>query len=169
MRKGLMKWTANLGTVLLPALLACEDGFLVIRTGVFASGGFVTCVANGADWNATSAHGSLGHGIVIIFGTGWDQFHRQIDIQLSLRTTVGSSAQVIGGDDVLSAEVMVYDYGQTRTWSAGSTQGSGIFKLTSLSAESVSGTFEFAAPATGQSMVPATYRIARGTFSVPLR
>ncbi len=164
-----MKWASKTGAIALLALSGC-DGILVIRTGVFADGAFfVNCVANDTDWNSTSAHGTLGHGIVIIFGTGWDQFHRQIDIQLSLRTTVGSAAQVIGGDDVLSAEVMVYDYGQTRTWSAGSAQGSGIFKLTSLSAESVSGTFEFAAPATGQSMVPATYRIARGTFSVPLR
>jgi hypothetical protein len=58
-----------------------------------------------------------------------------------MHSTVGSAAQRIGADDVVSAEVVMYDYGQPSTWSASGSRGSGTFRLTSLTAESAAGTF----------------------------
>jgi hypothetical protein len=167
-----MKRASKLGTALLfLALCACEDGFLVIRTGVFAgSSGFCSAMINDANWNCSQSSGQVsGGGIIIIFGTGRDPFGRQVDLSLTMHSTVGSAVQRIGADDIVSAEVVMYDYGQTRTWSAGGSQGSGAFRLTSLTAESAAGTFEFAAPPAGQSLAMTTYRITSGTFNVQLR
>jgi hypothetical protein len=165
-----MKRPWKLGTALLLALCACEDGFLVIRTGVFAGSGFCSAMINDANWNCSQSSGQIsGGGIIIIFGTGRDPFGRQVDLSLTMHSTVGSAAQRIGADDVVSAEVVMYDYGQPSTWSAGGSRGSGTFRLTSLTAESAAGTFEFAAPSTTQSMAATTYRITSGTFNVQLR
>lgn len=166
-----MKRAWKLGTVLLLALCACEDGFLVIRTGVFAGSGFCSAMINDSNWNCSQSSGQIsgGGGIIIIFGTGHDPLGRQVDLSLTMHSTVGSATQRIGSDDVVSAEVVMYDYGQTRTWSAGASQGNGTFRLTSLTAGSAEGTFEFSAPPAGQSMGMTTYRITSGTFNVQLR
>ena len=166
-----MKWASKLGTVVLLALCACEDGFLVIRTGVFAGGsGFCSAMINDASWNCSHSSGNVsgGGGIIIIFGTGRDPLGRQVDLTLTMHSTVGSAAQRIGADDIVSAVVVLYDAGQTFAWSAGSTRGSGTLALTSISADHVEGTFEFDAPRNSSFTQPATYRIVRGTFNVSL-
>ena len=156
-------WT--LATVMLLVLGACEDGFLVIRTGVFAGGsGFCTAMINDANWNCSQSSGQVSGGIIIIFGTGRDPLGRQVDMRLTMHATVGSATQQVGADDIVGAEVTVYDYGESETWTAGGAQGTGTLALTSISADQVEGNFDFVAMGAAGS-----YRIIRGSFRAPLR
>jgi hypothetical protein len=166
-----MKWASKVATVLLPALFACEDGFLVIRTGVFAGSGrgFVNATLNDDSWSSSQASASsVGGGIIIIFGTSRDHFGRDVELRLVMRTTVGSAAQVIGDDNIVSASVEIRD-GAAQFWTARTGRGSGTLTFTSISADQVEGTFEFVAHANDSFASPATYRIARGTFNVPIQ
>lgn len=164
-----MKWASRAALALL--LTAC-DGILVIKTGVFAGGsgnGFIIMVINDVDWNTSSAGARLDQGYVMVTGTSWDQFDHPTEIRLTLRTTVGSAAQVIGPGSDISAEIVRSDFGPSEMWTAGSTQGSGTLRLTTISAEHVEGTFEFVAPRVTYTSSPSAYRIARGTFNVPIQ
>lgn len=164
---GSMKRAWTFATPLLLALGACEDGFLVIRTGVFASGsGFCTAMINDANWNCSQSSSQVSGGIIVIFGTGRDPFGRQVDMRLTMHTTVGTAAQQIGVDDIVGAEVTVYDYGVAETWTADGSTGTGTLTLTSINADEVEGNFDFVATGTSSSNA---YRISRGSFRAPLR
>ena len=158
----------RIATALLLFLCACEDGFLVIRTGVFAGGGpvngYFTASINNYGWNSSESSGHYSGGIIIIIAWGYDQYDRRVDMRLAMRSTVGSAAQVIGSDDLVSAEITLHESGQLRTWTAGSGRGSGSFRLTALSADNAEGTFDFVATGTSTSTGP--YRISRGSFRV---
>ena len=161
-----MKWASKVGVFLLPALFGCEDGFLAIRTGVFAGNpGFVTATINSDPWSSTRASATRHGGIIIIIGTGVDQFDRETEIRLVMRATVGSEPQVIGAGNDVSAGVVLRD-GTSQFWTASSSQGSGTLTLTSVSARHFEGTFEFDAPRNSAFTQPETYRIIRGTFNV---
>lgn len=163
-----MKWASKAGMLLLPALFACEDGFLVIKTGVFAgTPGFLTANINSDPWSSTHASATRQGGIIIIIGTGVDPFNRETEIRLVMRTTVGSAPQVIGGDSEVSAGVVLRD-GSSQFWTASNSQGSGTLTLTSVSATHFEGTFEFDAPRNSSYALPETYRIIRGTFNVSI-
>ena len=161
-----MKWASKAGLFLLPALFACEDGFLVIKTGVFAGNpGFLTADINSDPWSSTRASATRHGGIIIIIGTGVDPFERETEIRLVMRTTVGSAPQVIGADSDVSAGVVLRD-GSSQYWTASSSQGSGMLTITFMSATHFEGTFEFDAPRNSSLTQPLTYRIVRGTFNV---
>lgn len=163
-----MKWASKAGMVLLPVLFACEDGFLAIRTGVFASApGFLTATVNDDPWSSSRASVTRHGGILIITGTGVDQFDRETEIRLVMRTTVGSTPQVIGPASEVSAGVVLRD-GTSLFWTASSSQGSGTLTLTSASAQHFEGTFEIDAPRNSSFARPETYRIVRGTFNVSI-
>ena len=163
-----MKWASRLALALV--LTAC-DGILVIKTGVFAGGsgnGIIIAWINDVDWNASVVSARIDNGYVFVRGTSWDQFDQPTEIRLTLRTTVGSSAQVIARGNDISAEIVRSDLGPAEVWTAGTTQGTGTLRLTTISAEHVEGTFEFVAPRVSTASSPAAYRIARGTFNVPI-
>ena len=161
-----MKWASKAGLLLLPALCACEDGFLVIKTGVFAGNpGFVSATINSDPWSSTRASATRHGGIIIIIGTGVDQFDRETEIRLVMRTTVGLAPQVIGADRDVSAGVVLRD-GSSQFWTASNSQGSGTITLTSITSRHFEGTFEFDAPRNSSLTLPETYRIIRGAFNV---
>lgn len=164
-----MKWASRVALALL--LTAC-DGILVIKTGVFAGGsgnGIIIAYINDVNWNASSVNARVDNGYVFVRGTSWDQFDHPTEIRLTLRTTVGSSAQLIARGNDISAEIVRSDLGPAEVWTAGTTQGSGTLRLTTISAEHVEGTFEFVAQRVSATSSPSAYRIARGTFNVPIQ
>ena len=164
-----MKWTSRAALALL--LTAC-DGILVIKTGVFAGGsgnGIIIAYINDVNWNASSVNARVDNGYVFVRGTSWDQFDQPTEIRLTLRATVGSADQVIARGNDISAEIVRSDLGPAEVWTAGTTQGSGTLRLTTISAEHVEGTFEFVAQRVSSTSSPSAYRIARGTFNVPIQ
>jgi hypothetical protein len=161
-----MKWASKAGVLLLPAMLACEDGFLVIKTGVFAGNpGFLSATINTDPWTSTRATATHHGGIIIIVGTGTDHLNRLTEIRLVMRTTLGLGPQVIGTGSDASAGVVLRVV-TSQFWTASSSQGSGTITLTAMSAEHFEGTFEFDAPRNSSFTFPETYRVVSGTFNV---
>ena len=150
--------------VVLVASLACaDDAFQPADANPRV--GFIGATLNDESFSTFGTVATLGDGFVVIKGVSSITPERQVEIRLRLRPTPGTT-QIIGAGYDATAIVIVRSEA-VESWTADGTRGTGTITLTSLTPESVAGTFEFTANAIRSSQVPTAYRAVRGTFTVP--
>ena len=150
--------------VVLLACLACADD-AVQPVDANARVGFIGATLNDESFSTFGTVATLGDGFVVIKGVALTGPGRQVELRLRLQPTAGTP-QLIGAGYAATAIVIVRSE-TVDSWTADGTRGDGTITLTSLTAESLAGTFEFTADAIQPTQVPAAYRAVRGTFSVP--